>query len=88
MKPTWWYCFKCYWRGWSYLIHPLPQSWFVRTPLFAVGHVKNCPVQNREGRWTGWGISWIPTRWSLRFSFDSTLYRHDWDNYQKVQVLD
>lgn len=56
------------------------KSWWIRTPLFCIGHYKNSWLYDRVNLYTGWQISWIPTRWSFRFRKGEILYKRSWDN--------
>ena len=79
-KPSWWYCFRTYWRydiSW-------PHGCWIRTPLFALGYLRSGMRQATDGRWTGWAIDWMPLDWRLRIAKGSTLDRHHWDNWRRA----
>ena len=78
-----WPCFKAYW-----CFNKGKGVWWLRTPLFVIGHYNRGEKQDSCAFYTGWDISWIPTRWSFRFYPGSLLYKYQWDNLRIVGYPD
>lgn len=82
-----WYRVRSY-----FMINPLHYyrnggySWWVRTPLFVIGHYVNAPIYPRLGTWSGWCINWLPTKWTLQYENGADLYKRSWNNLENVHT--
>jgi len=86
MRKSWWYCFTAYWkRNWD--VDAQSTYVYFRTPMFAIGYYRNAYQQDRDGRWSGWKLCWIPSSWTLAIPESGYLYRHNWDNLKAALQL-